>query len=56
MNGSRSAPAPVPVDVGIVVALSLEVTWLEGLDPTEFESLNTPADLERFHAAFSAQR
>jgi len=38
------------------VALSLEVTWLEGLDPTEFESLNTPADLERFHAAFSAQR
>src|SRR5437762_13083313 len=38
------------------VALSLDVTWLEGLDPAEFESLNTPADLERFHAAFSAQR
>ena len=38
------------------VALSLDVTWLEGLDPAEFESLNTPADLERFHIAFSAQR
>jgi len=38
------------------VAESLDVTWLEGLDPAEFESLNTPADLVRFHAAFSAQR
>jgi len=38
------------------VAQSLDVTWLEGLDPAEFKSLNTPADLERFHAAFSAQR
>jgi len=38
------------------VAQSLDVTWLEGLDSAEFESLNTPADLERFHAAFSAQR
>src|SRR6266705_6251533 len=38
------------------VAQSLDVTWLEGLDPAEFESLNTPADLERFHAAFSARR
>ena len=36
--------------------MDLDVTWLEGLDPAEFESLNTPADLERFHAAFSAQR
>jgi molybdopterin-guanine dinucleotide biosynthesis protein A len=34
----------------------LDVTWLEGLDVEEFENLNTPADLERFHAAFSAQR
>jgi molybdopterin-guanine dinucleotide biosynthesis protein A len=34
----------------------LDVTWLEGLDPAQFESLNTPADLERFHAALSAQR
>ena len=34
----------------------LDVTWLEDLDPAELESLNTPADLERFHAVFSAQR
>lgn len=34
----------------------LDVTWLESLDPAQFESLNTPADLERFHAALSAQR
>ena len=34
----------------------LDVTWLEGLDPEQFESLNTPADLERFRAALSAQR
>jgi molybdenum cofactor guanylyltransferase len=33
------------------VVESLDVTWLEGLDPTEFENLNTPADVERFHAA-----
>jgi hypothetical protein len=32
------------------------VTWLEGLDPDQFESLNTPADLERFNATLSAQR
>ncbi len=38
------------------VVESLDVTWLEGLDPAQFESLNTPADLERFHAALSAQR
>ena len=38
------------------VAEYLDVTWLEGLDPLQFESLNTPADLERFHAAISAQR
>jgi len=29
----------------------LDVTWLENLDPDQFRSLNTPADLERFHAA-----
>jgi molybdopterin-guanine dinucleotide biosynthesis protein A len=34
----------------------LEVTWLEGLDPDLFRSLNTPDDLERFHAEFAAQR
>ena len=38
------------------VAEYLEVTWLEGLDPTQFESLNTPGDFERFRAALSAQR
>lgn len=38
------------------VAEYLDVTWLEGLDPEQFESLNTPADLERFHAALAAQR
>jgi molybdopterin-guanine dinucleotide biosynthesis protein A len=36
--------------------MDLDVTWLEGIDPAEFESLNTPSDLERFHAGFSAQR
>ena len=35
------------------VADYLDVTWLEGLDPAQFESLNTPADLERFHATLS---
>jgi molybdopterin-guanine dinucleotide biosynthesis protein A len=38
------------------VVEQLDVTWLEGVDIAEFENLNTPADLERFHAAFSAQR
>src|SRR6266571_4676876 len=38
------------------VVESLDVTWLEGIDPAEFQSLNTPADLERFHASLSAQR
>ena len=27
---------------------ALDVTWLESIDPEELESLNTPADLERF--------
>jgi molybdopterin-guanine dinucleotide biosynthesis protein A len=35
---------------------NLDVTWLEGLDPGIFESLNTPQDLERFNAAFPTQR
>jgi len=34
----------------------MDVTWLEDLDPAQFESLNTPADLERFRVALSAQR
>ena len=38
------------------VVEQLDVTWLEDLDADQFESLNTPSDLERFHAAFTAQR
>jgi molybdopterin-guanine dinucleotide biosynthesis protein A len=38
------------------VAEYLDVIWLEGLDPAQFESLNTPGDLARFHAALTAQR
>jgi molybdopterin-guanine dinucleotide biosynthesis protein A len=34
----------------------LDVTWLEGLDPLLFRSLNTPQDLERFNAEFASQR
>jgi len=38
------------------VIMDMDVTWLEDVDPEELESLNTPADLDRFHATFSAQR
>jgi molybdopterin-guanine dinucleotide biosynthesis protein A len=38
------------------LAAELDITWLEGLDPQLFRSLNTPQDLERFHAEFAAQR
>ena len=38
------------------VAEHLDVTWLEGHDPRQFESLNTPADFERFDAVLPAQR
>jgi molybdopterin-guanine dinucleotide biosynthesis protein A len=38
------------------VAGRLDVTWLEDLDPEQFRSLNTPADLERFNANFLSQR
>lgn len=38
------------------VAQYLDVTWLEGHDPHQFESLNTLADFERFNAALSSQR
>jgi molybdopterin-guanine dinucleotide biosynthesis protein A len=34
----------------------LDVTWLEGLDPQLFRSLNTPRDLERFNAEFASKR
>ena len=35
---------------------SLDVTWLEDLAPDQFRSLNTPADLERFHVDFPTRR
>jgi molybdopterin-guanine dinucleotide biosynthesis protein A len=38
------------------LAAQLDVTWLEGLDPGLFRSLNTPEDFERFHDGFPAQR
>ena len=38
------------------IAGELDVTWLEGLDPEAFRSLNTPEDLERFHVEFASQR
>src|SRR6266571_9020886 len=38
------------------VVMDLDVTWLEGLEVAQFDSLNTPADVERFYAALSAQR
>ena len=38
------------------VTSELDVTWLEGLDPNLFRSLNTPQDLDRFHAEFASQR
>jgi molybdopterin-guanine dinucleotide biosynthesis protein A len=38
------------------IADDLDVTWLEGLDPKLFRSLNTAEDLERFHAEFASQR
>ncbi len=38
------------------IVAELDVTWLESLDPELFRSLNTPQDLERFHAGFASQR
>lgn len=38
------------------IANDLDVTWLEGLDPKLFRSLNSPEDLERFHVEFASQR
>lgn len=38
------------------LAEQLDVTWLEGLDPDLFRSLNTQEDYERFHDAHPAQR
>ena len=52
VQGTTRVAARVAHDV----VESMDVTWLEGLDPAQFESLNTPADLERFRVALSAQR
>jgi molybdopterin-guanine dinucleotide biosynthesis protein A len=38
------------------IANDLDVTWLEGLDPKLFRSLNSQEDLERFHVDFASQR
>jgi molybdopterin-guanine dinucleotide biosynthesis protein A len=38
------------------VVMEMDVTWLEDVDVAELESLNTPADLDRFNAEISAQR
>lgn len=38
------------------VVEGLDVTWLEGLDPDLFRSLNTPEDYVRFNDAFPTQR
>src|SRR5260370_10827287 len=38
------------------LAASIDVTWLERLDPDLFRSLNTHEDFQRFHDDFPAQR
>jgi molybdopterin-guanine dinucleotide biosynthesis protein A len=38
------------------VVEQLDVTWLEGLDPQLFRSLNTPEDYERFRDTLASQR
>ncbi len=38
------------------LAEHLDVTWLEGLDPDLFRSLNAPEDYERFRHELGAQR
>jgi molybdopterin-guanine dinucleotide biosynthesis protein A len=38
------------------VVSRLDVTWLDGLDPEQFESLNTPDDYRRFNGAFLRPR
>ena len=37
------------------LATQLDVTWLEGLDPDLFRSLNTIEDYRRFHDALASQ-
>jgi hypothetical protein len=43
---------PVPYRV----VEQLDVTWLEGQDPDQFQSVTTPGELERLHVALSSQR
>ena len=38
------------------ICAHLDVTWMEGLDPDLFRSLNTLDDYLRFHDGFAAQR
>lgn len=38
------------------VAEQLDVTWLEGLDPSQFAAIKTAADLERLNAVLGSQR
>jgi len=48
------------LDAGLLtaadVAERLDVTWLEGLEAAQFQSLNTPADVARFNAELASQR
>jgi molybdopterin-guanine dinucleotide biosynthesis protein A len=57
---SSLAAVTTALDAGSLKAADLadrlDVTWLEGLDPGLFRSLNTTEDYQRFHDAFSAQR
>jgi molybdopterin-guanine dinucleotide biosynthesis protein A len=38
------------------LAERLDVTWLEGLDPELFRSLNTPDEYERFHERVAREK
>jgi molybdopterin-guanine dinucleotide biosynthesis protein A len=38
------------------VVEQLDVTWLEGQDPDQFQTVTTPDELERLHVALSSQR
>jgi len=48
------------LDAGLLKAADvlegLDVTWLEGIEATQFRSLNTPDDMGRFNAELPAQR
>jgi len=38
------------------LSVELDVTWLEDVDPQLLRSLNTPEDVDRFHAELASQR